>query len=320
MSMSLNQLYRVIGISKQAVHKMLNLNHKRKDESEQLNRFIEEIRKDHPTLSLRALYFKIMPNFMGRDKFEEYCKTAGYMIEKKKRYCITTDSSGVIRFPNLINDLEIERINQVWQSDITYYEVNGRFYYITFIIDSYSRRILGYSVSSRLLTIYTTIPALRMAIKTRIGFDLSKLIFHSDGGGQYYAQEFLKITEDFNMINSMCKNAYENGKAERVNGVIKNNYLRHKQIDSYEKLVKEVDQAVRLYNNDKPHIKLNRKSPIQFENNLLLLERQKTAKMTKSFDAKTIESLFFEGFEPSKKQGKKTAQNQNVFFANLIES
>jgi len=320
MSMSLNQLYRVIGISKQAVHKMLNLNHKRKDESEQLNRFIEEIRKDHPTMNLRDLYFKIMPDFMGRDKFEEYCKKAGLMIEKKKRYCITTDSGGVIRFPNLINDLEIVRLNQVWQSDITYYEVNGRFYYITFILDSYSRRILGYSVSSRLLTIYTTIPALRMAIKTRSGFDLKGLIFHSDGGGQYYAQEFLKITEDFNMINSMCKNAYENGKAERVNGVIKNNYLRHKQIDSYEKLVKEVDQAVRLYNNDKPHIKLKRKSPIQFENNLLLLERQETAKMTKSFDAKTIESLFFEGFEPSKKQGKKTAQNQNVFFANLIES
>ncbi len=320
MSMSLNQLYRVIGISKQAVHKMLNLNHKRKDESEQLNRFIEEIRKDHPTMNLRDLYFKIMPDFMGRDKFEEYCKKAGLMIEKKKRYCITTDSGGVIRFPNLINDLEIVRLNQVWQSDITYYEVNGKFYYITFILDSYSRRILGYSVSSRLLTIYTTIPALRMAIKTRSGFDLKGLIFHSDGGGQYYAQEFLKITEDFNMINSMCKNAYENGKAERVNGVIKNNYLRHKQIDSYEKLVKEVDQAVRLYNNDKPHIKLKRKSPIQFENNLLLLERQETAKMTKSFDAKTIESLFFEGFEPSKKQGKKTAQNQNVFFANLIES
>jgi transposase InsO family protein len=320
MSMSLNQLYRVIGISKQAVHKMLNLNHKRKDESEQLNRFIEEIRKDHPTMNLRDLYFKIMPDFMGRDKFEEYCKKAGLMIEKKKRYCITTDSSGVIRFPNLINDLEIVRLNQVWQSDITYYEVNGRFYYITFIIDSYSRRILGYSVSSRLLTIYTTIPALRMAIKTRSGFNLKGLIFHSDGGGQYYAQEFLKITEDFNMINSMCKNAYENGKAERVNGVIKNNYLRHKQIDSYEKLVKEVDQAVRLYNNDKPHIKLKRKSPIQFENNLLLLERQETAKMTKSFDARTIESLFFDGFEPSKKQGKKTAQNQNVFFANLIES
>ena len=320
MSMSLNQLYRVIGISKQAIHKMLNLNQKRKDESEQLNRFIEEIRKDHPTMNLRDLYFKIMPDFMGRDKFEEYCKKAGFMIEKKKKYCITTDSSGVIRFPNLINDIEIVRLNQVWQSDITYYEVNGRFYYITFIIDSYSRRILGYSVSSMLLTIYTTIPALKMAIKTRCDSDLKGLIFHSDGGGQYYAQEFLKITKGFNIINSMCKNAYENGKAERVNGVIKNNYLIHKQINSFEKLIKEVDHAVSMYNYEKPHIKLKRKSPIQFENNLLSLNWQETAMMTKSFNAKSTETLLCEGIEPSSKQGKKAAQNRNVFFANLIES
>lgn len=320
MRVSLNQLYNIIGISKQGVHKMLNLNQKRKDEHEQLNRFIEEIRKDHPTMGIRDLYFKIKPEFMGRDKFEEYCKNAGFMIEKKKTHCVTTDSSGVIRFPNLIKELDIVSINQVWQSDITYYEVNGRFYYITFIIDSYSRRILGYSVSYRLLTIYTTIPALRMAIKTRSGFDLSKLIFHSDGGGQYYAQEFLKITKGFNIINSMCKNAYENGKAERVNGVIKNNYLIHKHIDSFEKLVKEVDHAVSMYNHEKPHIKLKRKSPIQFENNLLSLNRQETAKMTKSFDAKTNKTLFSEGIEPSEKQGKKTAQNRNVFFANLIES
>ena len=118
----------------------------------------------------------------------------------------------------------------------------------------------------------------------------------------------------------MCKHAYENGKAERINGVIKNNYLKHKQINSFEKLVKEVDHAVSMYNNEKPHIKLKRKSPIQFENNLLLLNWQETAKMTKSFDAKTNKTLFFEGIEPSKKQGKKTAQNQNVFVANEMES
>ncbi|MDD3740756.1 MAG: IS3 family transposase [Bacteroidales bacterium] len=320
MSMSLNQLYRVIGISKQAVHKMLYLNQKRNDEFEQLNRFIEEIRKDHPTMNLRDLYFKIMPDFMGRDKFEDYCKQAGFMLKHKKRHCVTTDSRGVKRFPNLIKELDIIKLNQVWQSDITYYEVGDKFYYITFILDSYSRRILGYSVSPRLLTSHTTLPALNMAINTRFSSDLSGLIFHSDGGGQYYAKEFLKITEDLGIVNSMCKHAYENGKAERINGVIKNNYLRHKHIDSFKKLVKEVDRAVQLYNYEKPHIALERKSPIQFENNLLSLERQKTAKMTKSFDAKTNKTLFSEGIEPSEKQGKKTAQNQNVFFANLIES
>ena len=320
MSTSLNQLYRAIGISKQAVHKMLNINQKRKDESEQLNRFIEEIRKDHPTMGMRDLYFKINPEFMGRDQFEAYCKKSGFMIEKKKRHCVTTDSSGVIRFPDLIKELNIVRVNQVWQSDITYYEVNGKFYYITFIIDSYSRRILGYSVSCRLLTSQTTLPALSMAIKSRFNSDLQGLIFHSDGGGQYYAREFLKMTKDFGIINSMCKNAYENGKAERVNGVIKNNYLIHKKINNFEKLIKEVDHAVSMYNYEKPHIKLKRKSPIQFENNLLSLKRENTVKMTKLSDAKINKTLFSAGIKPSEKQKKKTARNRNVFFANLIES
>ncbi len=318
--MSLNQLYNVIGISKQGVHKMLNLNQKRKDEFAQIVRFIEDIREDHPTMGLRDMYFKILPDFMGRDRFEEYCKHAGFMIKRKSKHCKTTDSSGVKRFPNLIKELVLSRLNQVWQSDITYYEIDDKFYYLTFILDSYSRRIVGYSVSKRLLTDYTTLPALKMALKTRKYCNLENLIFHSDGGGQYYAKEFLEITSKHSIINSMCKNAYENGKAERINGVIKNNYLKHKNIDSFEKLVKEVDHAVQMYNYEKPHIKLKRKSPIQFENNLLSLNRQETARMTKSFDAKTRKTLFFEGIEPSKKQGKKTARNQNVFVANENES
>ncbi len=299
---------------------MLNLRQKQKDEGEQLKRFIEDIRNDHPTMGLRDMYYKIKPDFMGRDKFEEFCKITGYMIKNKKQHCKTTDSSGVKRFTNLIKDIEITRINQVWQSDITYYEFADNFYYLTFIIDAYSRRILGYSVSKKLLTKNTTLPALKMAIKTRKDHSLDGLIFHSDGGGQYYAKEFLEVTSDARIINSMCKNAYENGKAERVNGIIKNNYLKHRFINSFEKLVKEVDRSIQLYNHDKPHIELKRKSPIQFENNLLYLNWQETAKMTKSFDAKTTKCLLREGVEPSTKQGKKAAQNQNVFNANLVDN
>jgi putative transposase len=69
----------------------------------------------------------------------------------------------------------------------------------------------------------------------------------------------------------MCEFAWENGKAERINGIIKNNYLKHRNINSYEQLVKEVDRSVSLYNHDKPHIKLKRLSPIAFENKILHL-------------------------------------------------
>ena len=94
---------------------------------------------------------------------------------------------------------------------------------------------------------------------------LEGLIFHSDGGGQYYDKGFLKLTGQHKLVNSMCEFAWENGKAERINGVIKNNYLKHRKISTYAELVIEVDRCVFLYNQDKPHIKLQRKSPIEFE-------------------------------------------------------
>lgn len=252
----------------------------------QVLRIVYDIRFDHPTMGVRDMYYKIKPECMGRDAFEAFCKEKKLMSERAKSYSRTTDSSGVIRFENLLVNLKITKINQVWQSDISYYEVCGKFYYLTFIIDAYSRRIVGHSTSERLYTEQTTLPALQMAIKTRNKTSIEGLIFHSDGGGQYYDNLFLKLTGNLKIKNSMCEFAWENGKAERINGVVKNNYLRHRKIDNYESLCKEVDRTVILYNNDKPHIGLKRKSPITFENELVYLEQQTKPKMKESLDAR----------------------------------
>jgi len=224
---------------------------------------------------------------MGRDRFEAFCKEYDLRVSRVKNFSRTTDSSGIIRFENLKEKLVVNNINQLWQSDITYYDLNGKFYYLTFIIDAYSRRIVGHHTSMRLLTESTTLPALNMAIKLRNEEKLNGLIFHSDGGGQYYDTDFLRLTKSMGIRNSMCEYAWENGKAERINGVIKNNYLRHRSIKTFAQLVSEVDRAVRLYNADKPHIALQRKSPITFENELLSLQQQTLPKMTGSLNAKT---------------------------------
>jgi putative transposase len=125
-------------------------------------------------------------------------------------------------------------------------------YYITFIIDNYSRFIVGWSVSDGLKTEQPTLRALKLAVKRRGGVDLTGLIFHSDGGGQYYAKACLAYTREKNMVNSMCEYAYVNGKAERVNGIIKNNYLRPWGCSNKAELVKNVDRACSNYNNEKP--------------------------------------------------------------------
>lgn len=274
----------VLGVSKQAVHKALNKELKEHELRANLELMIKQIRQDHPTMSLRSMFYMIRPKNLGRDKFEAWTKEMGYMVERRSWRVNTTDSSGVIRFDNLLVGLRITELNQVWSSDITYYQVGDRFYYLCFIIDCHSRRILGHSVSEDLSTAETSIPSLKMAIRVRRQVK-EGVVFHSDGGGQYYCKEFLKLTGLHKMHNSMCEAAYENGQAERVNGTIKNNYLRYWSIESFADLKRSVDRAVRLYNHEKPHKSLKYLTPIEYEKQITLALQTKS-KTTKSLDAK----------------------------------
>jgi transposase InsO family protein len=262
----MNRLFDVVGISKQGFHQWLDRDIKCKEEQMQLLPIIEQIRQDHPRLSCREIYFMLMPKYMGRDRFEAFCYTYGLKIEHAKNRYKTTNSSGVIRFPNqLLNLRELTGINQIWVSDITYYQLNESVYYLTFITDLYSRNIVGYCTSTNLRTEDTTIKALQMAINKRKIKSDSNLVIHSDGGGQYYCKEFLRITKQYGMINSMGKSAYDNPHAERINGTIKNNYLIPYQPKNYQNLNKLLEKAVYLYNFQKPHKALNRLTPDAFE-------------------------------------------------------
>jgi putative transposase len=265
---------------------MLNRRMRTAEVEEYVIRLAKEIRLDHPTMSCRAMYHKLRPLLMGRDKFERLCHQVGLVSEQTISPYRTTDSSGVIRFPNLLEDTVLTDIDQAYCSDITYYEMNNRFYYITFILDCFSRRILGYSVSKQLTTECTTLPALEMALKNRGNKIPAGVIFHSDGGGQYYDHAFLQLTNKYQMRNSMCEMAYQNGKAERINGVIKNNYLKFYSINNLDQLQQGVDRAVNLYNNCKPHKELKYITPFNFEKQLLFLKQQTKPKMTESLEAK----------------------------------
>jgi len=268
LSVSLNFFYKAIGYSKQSLHQYIDRQLKELEECGYLEIIVKQIRKRHPTMAFRYMYELIKPEVMGRDKFIAYCTELGLMQKRKFKPIRTTDSSGVIRFPNLSAELKIVRVNQLWSSDITYYQIGDEVYLITFIIDNYSRLIVGWSVSAGLRTEQTTLPALVMAVKRRKGIDLHGLIFHSDGGGQYYAKVFLEYTEKKGLLNSMCEYAYENGKAERVNGVIKNNYLRQWGCSNKAELIRNVDRACANYNNEKPHVELKMISPVKFEKNV----------------------------------------------------
>lgn len=289
---------------------------RKSEETEYLRIVMAQIRKDHPTMNGIAMYYKINPVSIGRDKFLLLCKEFGFRVERRKRFRGTTDSSGVVRFPDLLKGEIITDINQAFSSDITYFEINNCYYYITFIIDCCSRRILGHHVSSRLLTEHTTLPALKMAIKARRNFLPEGVIFHSDGGGQYYDQQFLKLTKRYKFRNSMCEFAYENGKAERINGVIKNNYLHYWAITNLKELIQSVDRAVELYNFEKPHKALQYLTPVKYEEKLLNLQQQTRSMMKESFDAKDQDF----GASSPKNPEQTRSQNQDVISAKEVET
>lgn len=259
----MNEIYRYKNIRKQSFHQRLDREFMRLERSQLLLPLLFELREEHPGVSARVLYEILKPEDIGRDAFEQLCFANGLKLERKPAFKKTTNSSGVIRFPNLILLREFTAINQAWVSDITYYEIGGRFYYLTFIMDLYSRVIAGYSVSKRLLTSDTTLPALAMALKQRRAKE--GLIFHSDGGGQYYCKEFLKLTSEKGIKNSMGEMAYENPNAERINGTIKNQYLKGYDPKSFDQLTAMTQRAIRNYNEVRPHSSLNKNTPKGYE-------------------------------------------------------
>lgn len=251
-------------MSKQNFHQRMNRWLDQKEEQAALIPLIREIRKDHPSMSARLMYKKIRPQTMGRDKFEAFSFEHGFKVVSSKNYRKTTDSSGVERFSNLIEGMEVTGVNQVFVSDITYYEINGRFNYLTLIMDVFNREVVGYSASDNLRTKSTSLPALQMVVNT-IGLDpLKGAIFHSDGGVQYYAKEFRELTSKLGMRNSMAREVYENSHSERLNGVIKNGYLAGYGPQNLIELRRDLGRAVHNYNTGKPHGSLSGQTPAEY--------------------------------------------------------
>jgi len=189
---------------------------------------------------LEKICHTLEPGFIGRDRFIAEMMKRGYRVRKKKNYVRTTRPVKISHWPNCITGMLLWDINMVWQSDITYFlSSNRKFYYITFIIDVYSKRIIGYSVSENLLA-ESNINAVQMAIKTRKGDDLHWLIHHSDKGSQYVSKRYTGILSSTGAVISMGGKAQDNAYVERLNGTLKNEYLKYWDIDDLQSLKKAV--------------------------------------------------------------------------------
>jgi len=263
MSYSLNRLYEVEGISRQAVWEHFQ---RQQEQVRLIGELIPQIdarREEHPGEGLEKLYWQLQPEGIGRDKFCAIFGGLGYNIRRTRRRVRTTIPVHKA-YANIIEGRLVDGPCQVWQSDITYIKIGGRFYYLVFIIDVYTRRIVGWA-ASRNMRAEANLKALKMALSAYSQAELDGCVHHSDRGTQYTDGRYLATLRSHGMDISMGLIATDNAFAERINGVIKNEYLIPWACSDYRELASRTRQAVEDYNTKRHHGALSRRSPQAYE-------------------------------------------------------
>lgn len=274
MSYSYNELYKTIGISKQAVFQY----QKRQDIFDtkllQLVMEADELREEHPGCGVEKMYYSLAPDFIGRDRFVDTMMQLGYRLKRKKNYKRTTIASKIY-YPNLIKGMQVNAPNIIWQSDITYIKVDGKHYYAVFIIDVYTKEIVGYSITDHMRAT-ANIKALEMALRVHP----PPKFHHSDRGSQYTYKGYIKILNQNNTQISMATSAQDNAYAERINRTIKEEYLDYWKPKNFTQLKRMIKKAVNNYNEKRLHNNIERSIPTQFRTNFSLLAKQQRKTIT----------------------------------------
>jgi len=271
---SLANLCSWFGLTRQAYYQSKNRVEKDLIEQEILLDKIGDIRKDHKRLGGRKLFFKLEAFMdehnikMGRDAFFDLLRDNKLLVKQRKSHHVTTNSNHWMKkYPHLIKDIEPIGPNHVWVSDITYWKTKGGHYYISFITDAYSRKIVGYHVADTMEAIESA-TALKMAIKT-LKINAKGLIHHSDRGSQYCSSMYVNILKKEGIKISMTENGdpLENAIAERINGIIKGEYLFDYLIKTLLNAKEVLKSVVKLYNEDRPHSSIGNAVPSKVHNN-----------------------------------------------------
>ena len=244
-----------------------------------------------PNIGTRKLYYLLEKELkelkVGRDKLFKILKVNQLLIRPKKRYHITTNSHHRFRkHKNQIKEMDFKRPEQVWVSDITYIGNRKNPSYLALITDAYSKKIMGYNVSNS-LNVKGSLLALEMALKNR-NYRNEPVIHHSDRGLQYCSNEYQKVLEKNNIQPSMTEqyDPYENAIAERVNGVLKQEFDIDKYNTNLDIKNKLVQNAIEIYNNYRPHLSNYMLTPSQMHKQNTI--KRKQYKMKKGSDKKSL--------------------------------
>lgn len=263
----MNELCDVFGKSRQAYYQLNKYEYKERIKSEILLQLVSKQREKMPRIGGRKLIEIIQPGIpqelrLGRDLFFDFLRQNGLLIRKRRRKVRTTYSNHWLhKYPNLIKEFTPERAQQLWVSDITYLETKEGFCYLNLITDAYSRKIIGWQVGDTLEAKHT-IKALKMALE-QLPARTKDLIHHSDRGVQYCCEEYVKLLNQNHIKISMTEDGdpRENAIAERVNGILKDEWLNQMRLKSKIEVIQWLEQIIRIYNQERPHSSLDMKTP-----------------------------------------------------------
>ena len=273
----LSKLCGLLGVTRQAYYQHIDRIEWTKIEHELVLRQVKKIRMDHRYMGTRKLYEMLQPFLMehqikiGRDALNDLLSDHKLLVRRRKRTTKTTHSYHRFRkWPNLVVTFEPAAANHLWVSDITYWRTKSGFIYISLITDAYSHKIVGWQVEDSLKTA-GPLAALKKAILGSLGGPnhLCELIHHSDRGFQYCSSRYVKLLQKNNIKISMTQRGdpTDNPVAERVNGIIKNEYLCDYTISSLKQARTILDRTIKLYNSERPHLSLGMHTPNKIHSN-----------------------------------------------------
>lgn len=258
-----------MGISRQAYYKRNRAFDARARQDQEVLDFVLEKRRRQPRLGTRKLHYLMgveaeAPVRVGRDRLFAILRNARELVTRKRAYHKTTDSHHRFRrHPNLLKagpeQIVASRPEQVWVADITYLPTKESVAYVSLVTDAYSRKIVGHHVHESLHT-DSVIKAMEKAISERRS--TLPLLHHSDRGAQYCSEAYQRLHANHGVRCSMTDgyDCYQNALAERVNGILKTEFLLHRP-NNLADAVKMVDESVLIYNEERPHLALKYKTP-----------------------------------------------------------
>lgn len=257
----------LFGHSRQAYYQRSKYNCKEEFKTEILFQLVEKQRKIMPKVGGRKLLRLIETDLpeelkMGRDSFFVFLRENGLLARKRKYRVRTTYSNHWMhKYPNLIKEFTPKRAHQLLVADITYVVINNGFGYLSLITDAYSRKITGWALGDTLEACHS-VTALQMALK-QLPRGIKDIYHHSDRGVQYCSNEYTKILKKNHFQISMTEGGdpRDNAIAERINGILKSEWLNQMKFHSIEEATRELEKIIGIYNEKRPHSSLDMMTP-----------------------------------------------------------